>query len=120
MTDTVCPINGSRLAGLWTTMSCSSPGFCYFCACRCEGLAAPHHGVRIVLERPPETFIWRGHRTHRDGDYCVFETTDEQHGKRLLIPSAYYLNAAYRMYGLPARVYSDQSSGGGSGERKRL
>jgi hypothetical protein len=35
-------------------------------------------------------------------------TTDEQHGKRLLIPSAYYLNAAYRMYGLPARVYTDQ------------
>src|SRR5262245_34947952 len=48
-------------------------GFCRFCTCLYEGLAAPYPGMRIVLERHPETFLRRGHGTHRDGDCCVFE-----------------------------------------------
>ncbi len=41
---------------------------------------------------------------------ALAEAGDKEHFKHLLVPCAYYLDAAYRMSGLLARVYPEQAS----------
>jgi hypothetical protein len=41
---------------------------------------------------------------------ALVEVGDRENFKRLLVPCAYYLDAAYRMCGLLARVYPEQAS----------